>query len=325
MTNKELELTLNPTTDFPVLSMSTFLQLFQLTADAIIEKEELIQNVTIDKNKTKAVIDIYYEGAGLLQSTVSVSNLYQVFCDDQKKLMEKNGVPEDLLTRQADAALTIITLLFKRVIAKGEEVIASSESSKIDITNYTEVRENLYAVLVNGNDFDKEQYPYKEISDGLGYTARIIVQENEKGRGSIAVPKTLMETYGITENELLLDALMHTFCRFKVVAAEISPEFELPGYVLSLDCSVDGAISIMYPFTLSDIAKEYKEDLIIMLISTSEAICIPKSALSYESARSLCECMSNLANELLHNEYLTEQMYLYNHITGKLEAWTEKM
>ncbi len=172
-----------------------------------------------------------------------------------------------------------------------------------------------------------EHVPHKEI-DGLSVTAHILVPAEDCFASSI-VTGTLLEKYGISEEELFDAALQNSA---RILPAEIRPLSDVigggslsatgKGIVVTNTRKVNGASAILYPGILEQLSDMVQEDFYIFPSSIHEVIVFPCSAMSSDKAA--CRILHD-ANRCAVSEedWLSDTLYIYSRQAGQIHRVAE--
>lgn len=294
----------------------------------------------------------------------------QVMIQEQRKLNKRYmGLT---VTRAGDERIPTINLtdLYRQynenpqfgitdVLEQISQVI-QREPERFDVsrlTQYDEAKKHLYMRV---SDADKNAHvlggvPFVERED-LAITFHIAVEESEAGRASAIVTNRMMETYGVTRNQLYKDALANS----PVIApakinnlgellgrmtlegmAEMGmPEEEIreakeriaeanqynPLIVVTNDSGLDGASAIFYPGVMDQLGEELKSDFFILPSSVHETIVAPDDGRFFYSE--LKEMVAEInATQVAPEDRLTDEVYHYDtreHVFEKAESFAER-
>lgn len=238
--------------------------------------------------------------------------------------------------------------------------IIQSEPERFDVSRLTQYGEAKKHLFMRVSDIDKNLHvlggvPFVERED-LAITFHIAVEETEAGRASAIVTNRMMETYGVTRNQLYKDALANS----PVIApvkinnlgellgrmtlegmAEMGvPEEEIreaeeriaeanqdnPLIVVTNDSGLDGAAAIFYPGVMDQLGEELKSDFFILPSSVHEIIVAPDDGrLSYPELKGMVTEIN--ATQVAPEDRLTDEVYHYDtreHVFEKAESFAER-
>ena len=225
------------------------------------------------------------------------------------------------------------------------------------LTQYEEAKKHLFMRVSNA---DKNAQvlggvPFVERED-LAITFHIAVEETEAGRASAIVTNRMMETYGVTRNQLYKDALANspviapvkinnlgellgrmTLDGMKEMGAseeEIRDAKERmdeanqdnPLIVVTNETGIDGAAAVFYPGVMDQLGEEIKGDFFILPSSVHEIIVAPDDGrLSYSELKEMVTEINE--TQVAPEDRLTDEVYHYDtrdHVFEKAEAFTER-
>lgn len=285
MNNDKIEITLNEEYKrFPVISYESFLDLLEVSVKAIKDDEPNIKDIIVDR-KTDTLSIVTTSNFVDITDTTSILRLYSVFCKAQEyKTQVLQMFPmlsamdlEMLVNKQIEAVPLVASYTMKRMLEKTVKYLRDNEDPK-DFFNYDKVKGRLIAVPVNGNNFDKDTYVFKEVASGLGYTANIYLYEEDEIVSTCGITKKMLFAYDISIDELMATALARTLTLYGPTA-NICEEFGC--YVLTANNFFDfGAIAAFYPGVLKSVADKFNDDMIVFFTSTSEVICVARNGLA---------------------------------------------
>ena len=187
--------------------------------------------------------------------------------------------------------------------------IIQREPERFDVSRLTQYEEAKKHLFMRVSNADKnvqvlEGVPFVERED-LAITFHIAVEETEAGRASAIVTNRMMETYGVTRNQLYEDALANspviapvkinnlgellgrmTVDGMKEMGAseeEIREAKERmdeanqdnPLIVVTNETGIDGAAAVFYPGVMDQLGEEIKGDFFILPSSVHEIIVAP--------------------------------------------------
>ena len=212
------------------------------------------------------------------------------------------------------------------------KVRVEHEVSQFDISNLTNldnVRDKVIPYLINAarnSEYLKDK-PHKFIED-LAVIYKVDCGENEEGRFAAPVTFSLMETLGITPEELdqlamsNLEEVPVNFKTMRDLLAEMYvPEYMLPPedpamYVLTNVHKFNGAAMILNKGVMKSILKRIGGDIIIIPSSIHEVIIVPvpEERININEYARLIQDVN--ASELAPNEILSDHAYLYTKKNG---------
>ena len=210
------------------------------------------------------------------------------------------------------------------------------------LTQYEEAKKHLFMRVSNIEENLQvlDNVPYVERAD-LAITFHIAVEENEAGRASAIVTNQMMETYGVTRNQLYKDALANS----PVIApARINNLGELLGrmtldgmremgaseeeireakermdeanqdnplIVVTNETGIDGAAAVFYTGVMDQLGEEIKGDFFILPSSVHEIIVAPDDGRLYYPE--LKEMVTEInETQVAPEDRLTDEVYHYD-------------
>lgn len=279
----------------------------------------------------------------------------QVTIQEQRKL--NNRYMGFTVIRQGDDRIPTINLtdLYRqynenpqfRITDVLEQIsqIIQREPERFDVsrlTQYDEAKKHLFMRVSNIEENLQVlgSVPYVERAD-LAITFHIAVEENEAGRASAIVTNQMMETYGVTRNQLYKDALANS----PVIApARINNLGELLGrmtldgmremgaseeeireakermdeanqdnplIVVTNETGIDGAAAVFYTGVMDQLGEEIKGDFFILPSSVHEIIVAPDDGrLSYPELKEMVTEINE--TQVAPADRLTDEVYHYD-------------
>lgn len=205
-----------------------------------------------------------------------------------------------------------------------------------DFQEYTHASEKLCGKLINTEKNREllESTPHRDFFDlSLIYYVEVMSFENERAKGSIRVQNEHLEMWGVTEDDLYDQVMenMETFdgaClrgiadvftdMFKSFSEEAQQEEFLeetrnvPMYVLTNSCNVNGAVQILNKKTLDEAADLLGGDFFILPSSIHETILVPATQCGEHTPESLAQLVHDVNNSvLMEDEFLSSHVYRY--------------
>ena len=176
--------------------------------------------------------------------------------------------------------------------------------------------------------------PHKNVLD-MAMIFYIIVGHGMEGLATVTVRNELMDTWGITVDELYDIALYNTERKCKGVVKSMSAimteiladrmdeeaasefydlyigENDIPMYVVTNEDKLNGAITVFYTGLLKKVAERLDSNLYILPSSIHEAILVPVSVdMPVDYLRSMVVEVNS--SEVADNEILSDSVYLYD-------------
>lgn len=216
-----------------------------------------------------------------------------------------------------------------------------------DIGNISldDAEKRVVMMLVNteqNSDMLKEM-PHREYED-LSIIYRYVAAKEKSGIQSVIVTDRLAEAFGMTEQQLFEAAVVNTKKLFppevksmNEVLCEIYVGKGMPEemaqimfrpmpedkvmYIITNDCRINGAVSMLYETELHKLAEEIDDDLYILPSSVHEVIAVPASD---HNPNELAEMVSEInMSEVPLKERLSNQVYHYDKDLRRLSLATD--
>lgn len=199
--------------------------------------------------------------------------------------------------------------------------------------DYQYVKEMIVFKLVN-TEHNQEllkmvpHIPYLDLS----IIFYLCISVDEKGQMSALIKNEHMEKWDVTVEELYKEAkvntpllLPHEFSSLTDVMMNLMDTLEKKEtiealsilnepklYILTNNSGVNGAASILYPKVLSDIADQFKRDLIILPSSIHETLLVPYEEQLNMSVEEMSEMVQSInCNEVPVEDRLSDHVYRY--------------
>ncbi len=194
---------------------------------------------------------------------------------------------------------------FDELIKKLAEVYVSNDNKEYDVnqlTDFEDVKDKISCRVINAEN--NEEYlkdkPHTDIED-LAVVYSVVLGKEDDGIYSVMVDNRMLNTYGITVNELhetAVDNMSKQDVSFKTMrdtvmemmfpngvqvndpflAMMMPPEDEIPEiYVLTNDTGVYGASEILNTSFMDEIATQLGGDYIVLPSSVHETLIVPMS------------------------------------------------
>lgn len=176
-----------------------------------------------------------------------------------------------------------------------------------------------------GNESKLMHCPYIPFHD-MVITFRWLFEENEEGICSALIENKHMEYWGITEEEMVRQAVLNTpklfpFKKTSLVKmfcdmGEEVPE-DFPIQILSNEIGINGASVVLYEGVLGRCFREIGEDFYLLPSSIHEMLAIGKS--NVYDPRDLYEMVKEAnATVVSEKDYLSGSVYLYEHAKDRM-------
>ena len=199
------------------------------------------------------------------------------------------------------------------------------EISTEQLTNYMEMKDRLtmQAIPIKGNEEMLAKTPHRQIAD-MAIIYRFVMNESERGAMSTVVTNDMMARYGLTADELHLDAAaaMRTERPYEIrplfdVLGAMSPDFAEENqpdnmlYVATYGNNMYGAGSIGHPDFMEDAAVVMRGSFFILPSSIHEVLLLPDDGkVDY---RELMAMVKNINETMVSpEERLTDNVYHYD-------------
>ena len=201
------------------------------------------------------------------------------------------------------------------------------------ITDWEQVKNRVSCRLINA-EYNKDylaEKPHTYFED-LAVVYYVDLGGNENGRMSTVINNQLMESYGVSVEELhqvALDNLSHSAMSFKTMrdvmiemmgeeAAMFIPEEEVPSmYVLTNESKIHGASSILDKGMLEQISERVGGDFIVLPSSIHEVIIVP--VMDQFNTRDLENMVHEVnSTQVSAEERLSENVYVYDSVEQEL-------
>ena len=187
------------------------------------------------------------------------------------------------------------------------------------VTDYSWVKTRLFIRVFNRTwcrDY-LSQIPYRAVED-LAVTAHLLAAENNGQISSTPVTHQLLASYGITPEQLLLDAAENGMKLFPPHLHYLSDLMEVDHdsraeRVLSNRIGINGAAALFYPGEMDKLAEEVGGDYYVVPTSVHEMIISPVNAGVNEEqmADALQAVMRNVTEE---RDWLADHVYYYDSV-----------
>lgn len=234
--------------------------------------------------------------------------------------------------------------LWENMINELVDTVLASDSKEFEIsiddfTNLDKIRDRIFPKLINTakNASLLTEVPHTDVED-LSVIYAINVGSDTSGRASVTIKNTMLDSIGITREELhkiAMDNLVKSNIDFKSMrdimiemmfpegidtADSISEMFLPPDdgsmYVLSNKEKFYGAASILDKATMDSIFDKFGGGFIIIPSSVHEVIILPYKEDSL-SANELSDMIRQVnTSSVTNTEVLSDHPYIYNKSTG---------
>lgn len=281
--------------------------------DASVSTKQVVKNNDVELTS----LNIYREGE-TLTPTIYLENFYEAYSDQG----DIDGVMEKL----------------------ADMFLAASEDKDYDIgklTSFDAAKDSIYPKLVN-MEMNREalaDMPHTQMDD-LAVTYSVMLNEDERGRASVAISNEMMEMYGVTKEELHSIAVENMeqlspgkFLPFRDMVADtlINDMTELMGgdreaasamvnemlgetpdmYVITNEQGINGAASVLDETLMQKVTETVGEDFVILPSSVHECIVVPADCdMDIEEMKDMVKCVN--ADAVKPQERLSDNVYCYD-------------
>lgn len=281
--------------------------------DASISTKQVVKNNDVELTS----LNIYREGE-TITPTIYLENFYEAYSDQG----DMDGVMEKL----------------------ADMFLAASEDKDYDIgklTSFDVAKDSIYPKLVN-MEMNREvlaDMPHTQMDD-LAVTYSVMLNEDERGRASVAISNEMMEMYGVTTEELHSIAVENMeqlspgkFLPFRdmVVDTLIEDMTELMGgdreaasamanemlgetpdmYVITNEQRINGAASVLDEALMQKVTETVGEDFMILPSSVHECIVVPTDCdMDIDELKAMVQCVN--ADAVKPQERLSDNVYCYD-------------
>ena len=174
--------------------------------------------------------------------------------------------------------------------------------------------------------------PHREFNDLSIIYRRIMDSETDKGVQSFVITNKIAEVLKLDEKDLYNLAMMNTkklfppvvytmqdlFAQMGVSGIDLSIPF--PMYIITNECKVGGAASILYDDVLYDLANKLDTNLYLLPSSIHEVIAIPFNPESLKDLEEMVYAVN--MDEVDVSDRLSNEVYFYDKKTRKLSLAT---
>lgn len=282
-------------------------------ADASVSTKQVVKNNDVELTS----LNIYREGE-TLTPTIYLENFYEAYSDQ--------GDMDDVMEKLADMFL------------------AASENKDYDIgklTSFEAAKDSIYPKLVN-MEMNREalaDMPHTQMDD-LAVTYSVMLNEDERGKASVAISNEMMEMYGVTTEELHSVAVENMeqlspgkFLPFRDMVADtlIDDMTEIMGgdreaasamvnemlgetpdiYVITNEQRINGAASVLDDTIMQKVTETVGEDFVILPSSVHECIVVPVDCnIEIDEMKAMVQCVN--ADAVKPQERLSDNVYCYD-------------
>ncbi len=266
--------------------------------------------------------NIIYHGLSLRSDNNRVAPM--IYLDDFFSRYSDNDISiDDIVNR--------VTEVYKKNIAGAQDIDVSN------ITDYDIVKTQIIPAVCNferSSEYLKSA-PFERICD-LAVYYRILIDMAD-GEGSILVSSQLMETWGISFEDLKDQAWKNLheinppfFATMFDVLKEIMPAFDASGletdtdndmHILSNKSRINGAVYIADTKVLGDIANKLGTDIILLPSSRHELVILPYAmAADPERWSEMAAMVSEInQNTVSDEDFLADSVYYFTRESGTVK------
>lgn len=227
-------------------------------------------------------------------------------------------------------------------VMKERDILGHQMIELLGEMTWENAKDKVFCRLVNleMNKKKLENMPYMEYLD-LAVTCRLLHSVDKTGIASADITYGEMELFGVTKEELFMQARENTEKLFPVefksllsvieklmrkkfgfegtdtekMDCEITGRFEM--YVLSNTSGINGAGVILYPSVLKKIAEQLNTDTLYLLPSSLHEFIVLKEYRSIEDMKSLVMDANRCA--VAGMDLLSDNVYKYDRATDRVE------
>ena len=164
--NDEMEITLNESYTFPVISKESFMRLADITASTIKTLEPKFKEIKTDFNE--GIMLIVANTPNVMTAKADLNGLYDKFCRVEELSANTQMSSEKRLEYQINKIASMIAGLLSKTLS-GFQSMKNYNTSKLDqYLDYENARERLIAVPVNMDDLIKQSSSAKRLLLVLG-------------------------------------------------------------------------------------------------------------------------------------------------------------
>lgn len=274
-----------------------------------------------------------------------------------QQVKKNNGIVLEALTIREDGSNIAPTIYIEpfyhdymenelTLIEAAKNICEAYQNSKVttdfdvnSFCDFSQVRDRIIYKLVN-YEKNKERLdgiPHDVFLDFAIIYCVLIEQKAEGYTGTILIHYNHLVLWGIYEEDLKTYAMKNTPA---LLASELLPmkdvinqmipceaedkipfddAHEVPMYILSNKCKLDGATCLLYPGLLEKIATEWNRDFYVLPSSIHETILIPKD--DSVDAKTLSSMVKEVNDtQVMPAEILSDHAYVYSHASKQLMA-----
>lgn len=210
-----------------------------------------------------------------------------------------------------------------------------------ELLDYDAMRDKLMVQVVPtaGNEEMLATVPHVEQED-MSLVYRFVFSTDERGTASTLITNQMLDSYGITAEQLHTDAMANAPEQFpasvrsmqEVLAEMMGIEPEMmpsePGgmYVATCNQGMNGAGCIFYPEFMDQAAEKLGGDFFVLPSSVHEVILLPDNGdMSFHELENMVQEIN--ATEVMPQDRLSDSVYHYDaeeHVFEKAESYDER-
>lgn len=225
-----------------------------------------------------------------------------------------------------------------KIVVETDRAAARSEAVDVKaLADYSKARQNLYVSAVNfeSNKEMLKEMPYERHGD-IALVARVDVPGlgSNGCSASYKVTNVILDKYGISQEQLLSDALQNStrirpvqYMNMEKMLQDMLPGMEeLPDigmHILTNVQKLDGAAAMFYPDIMDEIERQMGGKVTIIPSSVHEVIVIPADA--SQSEKEFAEMIAEVnKTEVAPQEILGYRPLVYDEITKEVVPMAEQ-
>ena len=282
----------------------------------------MMKNNKMSYNDFKELLSDYLDSLG--EGSAKITNMKKINADYEGITIEgSNAKPVFNIGALYEALdefpLPAIFAMIRKEIENAKRMDDTIEQLK----DYSWAKNNLFIRLSNKDRNEEllKEVPYRVIADDLVVTYHVKLASKNGELASTTVSEKLMDSWGVTEDELHDDAVKSGTKMFLPVVSSLGrfvglTESASGAYVITNEKGVNGAAAIVYPGVLEDLRKEIGEDFYVLPASINECIAVRKDDRSPELFRDMVRAINSVPDLVGDDIFLSDNIYEYS--KGKL-------
>lgn len=217
-------------------------------------------------------------------------------------------------------------------------IIGYEQIPNVDVKNIMRDKRKITFQLINTAENQKmlADIPHREFNDLSIIYRYIIDSETDKGVQSFVITNKVAAELKLNEKELYNLAMTNTKKLFPPVVhtmqdllaqmgmSSIDLSVPVPMYIITNECNVHGATSMLYDDVIYDLANKLDTNLYLLPSSIHEVIAIPFNSKSFSKSLKDLEEMVYAVNmdQVDVSDRLSNEVYFYDKKTRKLSLAT---